>query len=80
MTPLLSNRHTLHASRGDTAALQAAQAGGGQPAPVLLRVTTRAGHGAGKPVGVLLEERADVLTFLCRTVGAGRLDRVEPDG
>jgi len=58
------------------AALQAAQAGGGQPAPVLLRVTTRAGHGAGKPVGVLLEERADVLTFLCRTVGAGCLDRV----
>lgn len=57
------------------ATLQAAQAGGEHAPPALLRVETRAGHGAGKPVGVLLEERADVLAFLCRTVGAGRLDR-----
>jgi prolyl oligopeptidase len=43
------------------AALQAAQAGEG---PVLIRIDTAAGHGAGKPVGKLIDERADVLTFL----------------
>ena len=43
------------------AALQAAQAG---EAPVLIRVDTDAGHGVGKPVGMQLDERADVLAFL----------------
>ncbi len=42
------------------AALQAAQAG---PAPILLRVDTSAGHGAGKPTSKLIDERADVLSF-----------------
>ncbi len=42
------------------AALQAAQAG---PAPILLRVETSAGHGAGKPTSKLIDERADVLAF-----------------
>lgn len=50
------------------AALQAVRA------PALLRVETRAGHGMGKPTGLVIEERADVLAFLCRTVGAGLLD------
>ena len=43
------------------AALQAAQ---GSDAPVLLRVQTDTGHGAGTPTGVLIDERADVLAFL----------------
>jgi len=43
------------------AALQAAQAG---DAPVLIRIDADAGHGAGKPVSKLLDERADVLAFL----------------
>jgi prolyl oligopeptidase len=43
------------------AALQAAQAG---DAPVLIRIDTDAGHGVGKPVSKLIEERADVLAFL----------------
>ena len=43
------------------AALQAAQAGA---APVLIRVDVDAGHGAGKPVHKLIDERADVLAFL----------------
>ncbi|MBW3612978.1 MAG: prolyl oligopeptidase family serine peptidase [Chloroflexi bacterium] len=43
------------------AALQAAQAG---DAPVLIRIDTAAGHGLGKPVSKLIDERADVLTFL----------------
>jgi prolyl oligopeptidase len=48
------------------AALQHAQAG---PAPVLLRVDVSAGHGAGKPVGKLLDERADVLAFHAHHLG-----------
>ena len=46
------------------AALQAAQAG---PAPVLLRVETSTGHGAGKPTSKVIDERADVLAF-CEAV------------
>lgn len=52
------------------AALQAAQAG---EAPVLLRVETSAGHGAGKPTGKLIDERADVLAF-CEDVLVHRED------
>jgi prolyl oligopeptidase len=48
------------------AALQHAQAA---DAPVLLRVDTSAGHGAGKPVGKLVEERADVLAFHANHLG-----------
>jgi prolyl oligopeptidase len=51
------------------AALQAAQAASGGDAPILLRVQTQAGHGAGKPTRVLIEERADVLAFLTRALG-----------
>ncbi len=42
------------------AALQAAHAG---EAPVLIRIETRAGHGAGKPTAMIIEEAADVLAF-----------------
>ena len=44
-----------------TAALQAAQAG---DAPILIRIDTDAGHGVGKPVSKLIDERSDVLAFL----------------
>lgn len=47
------------------AALQAAQAG---TAPILLRVETAAGHGAGKPVQKLVDEAADRLAFLFATL------------
>ena len=43
------------------AALQAAQAG---PAPVLIRIETRAGHGAGTPTAKLIEDYADRWAFL----------------
>jgi prolyl oligopeptidase len=46
------------------AALQAAHKG---DAPVLIRIETRAGHGAGKPTSKLIEETADVWAFLVRT-------------
>ncbi|MEM6798486.1 MAG: prolyl oligopeptidase family serine peptidase, partial [Planctomycetota bacterium] len=43
------------------AALQRAQAG---PAPTLLRVETRAGHGAGTPTSKRIELAADMWAFL----------------
>jgi prolyl oligopeptidase len=43
------------------AALQAAHAG---DAPVLIRIETKAGHGAGKPTSKLIEEAADRWAFL----------------
>lgn len=42
------------------AALQAAQGG---EAPVLIRIQTKAGHGLGKPTGMLIEEQADIYAF-----------------
>ena len=44
----------------------------GGPAPILIRIETRAGHGAGKPVSKLIDETADVLAFLENTVGSTR--------
>jgi prolyl oligopeptidase len=37
--------------------------------PVLIRVETRAGHGAGKPTSKQIEEAADVLAFRVRHLG-----------
>ncbi|WP_197274600.1 prolyl oligopeptidase family protein [Novosphingobium sp. AAP83] len=48
------------------AALQAAQIG---DRPHLLRVETRAGHGAGKPVDKVISSGADVLSFLAYWTG-----------
>jgi prolyl oligopeptidase len=33
---------------------------------VLIRVETKAGHGAGKPVSKMIEEDADIFAFLFR--------------
>ncbi len=49
-----------------TAALQAAQAG---PAPVLIEIETKAGHGAGKPTSKVIEEQADRFAFLVKNLG-----------
>ncbi|MGI8788937.1 MAG: prolyl oligopeptidase family serine peptidase [Pyrinomonadaceae bacterium] len=48
------------------ATLQAAQAG---DAPVLIRIETRAGHGAGKPTAKIIEEQADLYGFLVKNLG-----------
>ena len=48
------------------AALQQAQAG---PAPVLLRVELRAGHGAGKPTSKQIGETADLFAFAWQALG-----------
>ena len=47
------------------AALQAAHAG---DAPVLIRIETKAGHGAGKPIAKVIEEVADKWAFLVETL------------
>lgn len=48
------------------AALQAAQQGDN---PVLIRIETRAGHGAGKPTAKIIEEVADQWAFLAANLG-----------
>jgi prolyl oligopeptidase len=45
------------------ARLQEATSGGGA-GPILLRVETRAGHGAGKPMAKQVDEQADLYAFL----------------
>jgi prolyl oligopeptidase len=47
------------------AALQKAQAG---DAPVLIRIETRAGHGAGKSTQTTIEEQTDLYSFLAKTL------------
>lgn len=47
------------------AALQAAHAG---EAPVLIRIETKAGHGAGKPTAKVIEELADRFAFLVKVL------------
>ncbi len=47
------------------AALQAAHAGDN---PVLIRIETQAGHGAGKPTSKIIDEIADKWAFLVRTL------------
>ncbi|MGE4429244.1 MAG: prolyl oligopeptidase family protein [Sphingobium sp.] len=49
-----------------TAALQAAKIGG---RPHLIRIETRAGHGAGKPTDKVIDEFADSYAFIARWTG-----------
>ncbi|HEX4618510.1 MAG TPA: prolyl oligopeptidase family serine peptidase, partial [Steroidobacteraceae bacterium] len=48
------------------AALQAAQS---CPNPILIRIETRAGHGAGKPVWMQIDDFADQWAFLAKWLG-----------
>jgi prolyl oligopeptidase len=48
------------------AALQAAHQG---PNPVLIRIETKAGHGAGKPTAKIIEEASDRWGFLVQVLG-----------
>lgn len=48
------------------AQLQAVQSG---PAPTLIRIETRAGHGAGTPITKLIDAAADSWAFVARNVG-----------
>lgn len=54
------------------ATLQADQAGS---APILIRIETRAGHGAGKPTTKIIAEAADKWAFLVKSLGMdGKLE------
>ena len=53
------------------ATLQAAQVG---DAPILIRIDTRAGHGAGKPTSMLIEEWADCWAFLAHELGMSGME------
>jgi prolyl oligopeptidase len=43
------------------ATMQADQVG---PSPVLIRIETKAGHGAGKPISKIIDETADEWSFV----------------
>ncbi|WP_260736121.1 prolyl oligopeptidase family serine peptidase [Tunturiibacter lichenicola] len=51
-----------------TAALQAVQTGAN---PILIRVETRAGHGAGMPLSKRIEATVDQYAFMVRALGVG---------
>ena len=48
------------------ATLQECNAG---PNPVLIRIDTKAGHGGGKPLAKVLEEQADIYSFILYNMG-----------
>ena len=48
------------------AALQAAQTGN---EPKIIRIDTKAGHGGGKPISQVLEEQADIYSFILYNMG-----------
>jgi len=56
-----------------TAALQATHKG---TAPVLIRIETKAGHGAGKPPTKIIEEASDRWAFLVKTLNMAIGDRL----
>ena len=51
------------------AALQAAHPN--NPSPLLIRIETKAGHGAGKPIAKIIEETADKFAFALHFTGTG---------
>jgi prolyl oligopeptidase len=59
-----------------TAAAQAAQAG---EAPVLIRIETKAGHGAGKPTSKVIEEYSDLWAFTLYQMGVNPGQAVAAD-
>ena len=64
----LGKRRTNQELKSAHARLQELQAG---QAPVLIRIETQAGHGAGKPTAKIIEEAADKLAFIAAHLGSG---------
>jgi prolyl oligopeptidase len=48
------------------------QADNGGPNPILLRIETKAGHGAGKPISKVVEDWTDIYSFLFWQLGMDR--------
>jgi len=57
----------MHAKK--MAALLQAEAANGPDRPILLRIETKAGHGAGKPITKLVDELTDLYSFVWAMVG-----------
>jgi prolyl oligopeptidase len=57
----------LHAKK--MAALLQAEAANGKDRPILLRIETKAGHGAGKPIAKIVDELTDMYSFVWWMVG-----------
>ncbi len=55
------------------ATLQAAQTAAGCDRPILLRVESEAGHGAGKPISKSIQEQADIWSFFLWNAGIREL-------
>ncbi len=54
------------------------QATHGGENPVLIRIETDAGHGAGKPISKVIEEQADIWAFTLYEMGIKSLDKPTP--
>jgi prolyl oligopeptidase len=59
----------MHAKKMAALMQTAAKNGASRERPILLRIETKAGHGAGKPVTKLIEEGTDVYSFLFWQLG-----------
>ncbi len=46
--------------------------------PVLIRIETNAGHGAGKPTGKQIDEAADIWSFTMQQLGMSFMDKFTP--
>ena len=55
--------------------MQAAQTGSN---PVLIRIETEAGHGAGIPTAKVIQERADMWAFLVQSLGMTLPENYQP--
>ncbi len=51
------------------AQMQHCQAAGNYPTPILIRIESKAGHGAGKPTSKRIDEAADTYAFLFQNIG-----------
>jgi prolyl oligopeptidase len=56
------------------------QAANGAETPILLRIETRAGHGAGKPLTKVIEEATDVWSFLFGQLGVDGVQMSDKEG
>ena len=65
------HRGERHPGGSDARAKDGGPAPGGHPSdrPILLRLESRAGHGAGKPLTKVLDELTDTWTFVFSEIG-----------
>jgi len=59
----------MHAKKMTALMQDEAKNGSSKTRPILLRIETKAGHGAGKPVTKQIEESTDVYSFLFWQLG-----------